>query len=145
MLPLEFPLIHTCFIFVLQCRRRFGRYQRAGNYLLDYKEKEWVQIDRKTVRNRGGQRENTSSCLICVLCFSFPEDVTAFGDKRWEVISEKEMSCNGQVMREKTQNTLTEFCYLHVSLLAVVRKRCISHCSSLATVKICRNNKEHSD
>lgn len=101
--PLSFlssTLVSSLF---LQCRRRFGRYQRAGNYLLDYKGKEWVLIDRKIERNSGGQRENTFSCLICLLCISFPVDVTVFGDQRREVITEKEVSCNGQMMSGKTQ------------------------------------------
>lgn len=63
--PLSFlssTLVSSLF---LQRRRRFG-YQRAGNYLLDYKGKECVQIDRKIEKNSGGQRENTFPCLICV-------------------------------------------------------------------------------
>lgn len=37
--------------------------------------------ERRIERNGGGQRENTFSGLICVLCFSFPVDVMVFRDK----------------------------------------------------------------
>lgn len=58
-----------------------------------------IEWQRGTVVGRG----RTFSCLICVLCISFPVDVRVFGDKCWEVITEKEMSCAGLVMRGETQ------------------------------------------